>query len=1432
MAYIVPKLNLNKVPKSVENNSLIFAKNIRLDASGEIHRDYGISPITLDKTSNSIPIDYRELTNRIIVDIIKHIEKEDESSNFVLEFYNYYLDKLKKIINYDDILPDWLGGSCEIVGIIPDSNCFYIFLNGWCIYIDNEEEITEEIPFIAVYNEKDNTFLPCNCNWNYSGGVIDGFVITNLIGETIINIGETTNDGTLVPFKCINLSKSSYLDDETIYTQTPNIPITNLNFVGTFSFVIPNGVYQFFIRYKIRDDFYTDWFPATKELFAGNTNSVNTNFGTLKYVNTHTDADKSFMFNVEHLFTDYNGNYESFQIGFILSHDDTIYARAWKHFDMNQVSVKFDYKATDAEEIEVTDLTKISYQLFNVGNVTSFKNKLYVSNYTETNFNEDLQEYANNIGVTIQEKTSGTESYNGNSVTKSYVGSTPYITGIIVNSTTISLQNTNGVIDRLMGSAELSYPTTKTLLTNSSLNNTSANNAGGRTSRGSIYGFSVFTTRETLTETQNRVSNRIKNLSDYYSGPEFGTNTVESIYVDGVQVNSVSAAISTIYNTIKYLSFNAQFYNNAYTNKSSFIVTFNRSCTYKYKTTSPVPPPEVNSNRAPSITPGGYEVIKEATTTYSQTVTISFSADKNLIETDSVNELLNLTTLVPYQKYKFYVHYVKQTGEITNGYYCNGANAGEVTAPYKPQANAILYPSFTNIKFPDGYIACFFSIFHSGVYSASIFNVKNANNGSSDVAIEGSCIEANTKLIPMGTNIVSKFINGNNVETVAEGTYHYSGDSSIIRYFGGDGIISYPVGSNIDVTGTKLMYAITDYDSQQAVDITLTKCTPFIKRHSNLNPLIGLTYNNPQNLNLLGYICQVSPLSRTRATGYYSDGSSVYKKQSEFDVTVIDNAGYQMAFTELGKYSDSTYKLADFTIISTDIVNIYSNYNLNYLSISDDPKTSNKTYYTVPADRAPTKDTNEANTVSVLWRLLTSLTLSEIYELPSMYKNYTRKIYSPYKDDSIIKFDNTIRSSQLIDDERQISIFKFDADDYYNVPTNRGKVVNLVSVGDSILVHTKDSMFRFTGSNNLSGSTGEIVTNETEPFDTGISELFGSDYGFAGLQNKEDSIITESGYIFFDRDSNVVYMYSGQNRIEKLSDKIEKLFEYDSIKNIHFANDYYNNRFFMCIDFNNSRHATLSFNMLDGVKSFVSLHDFKFNYAFNTKSNCYFLTEYRDNICKIDKTTYGIYESLANTFDWLYPFKSINVQETRINGLYPEDVSKRFTKYLYNTSSIIDVIVNDNYELVKTLNSIQWCSRFIENVFKEVDSRYVESLLMAEPELNDKPCSSIRIYTDTCATNLISCVTKSNDFSLDASGSYEAPRFNQGKWSLNYFRNILNATDKLNYNKDIENYRQSDMYSADNNSLVEGKYFIIRFIFDGQMDFKLETIALNVTNKI
>ena len=1460
MAQIVSKLNLNKTPSTVESNSLVFSKNIRLDIDGSIHRDYGVFPMSIHKGKkiNSL-VNYKTILNRIISDIADSVEAENVENYILLSYthLNWISGKEIKDENNNVIASK---GTHKIVGIIPNSNEFYIFINGTCSRgtDSNNKDIIETYNFIICYDEKEDRFYPCNCNWNWSGGTITGCVINNLLGEKILNIGEK-NASTLVPLKCINLNNSTIGDDERIYTQTANIPITNLNYIGSFSYVIPNGVYQFFVRYKIRENFYTDWFPASKELFAGNKNITNTSFGTVKFVNTHRDSDNSFKFSVEHLFIDQKYNYESFQIGFIISHDDAIMARAWKHFDFNVNTINFDYNARDAYEIEVVDLLKNAYQLYDVGNITSFKNKLYVANYKETDFNENYQDLANKIGIEITDQSSAS-GYGGNAIIERTVNGKKVIAGLKVGEEEYLFSGDNGIIYKLLNLNTYDNISIKDVIDDA----IKLNERGYVHCVARQWDITISGNKESLEFAQDKFRNQFN--GNYYSNFSY-TNLIKKIKVDGKYINVVqdktellNNILSAIYNKTRYLNENCVFINNNGVEDQQIDIEIIRSCSYDYTqwVSEGIEPDNLETendsgiNRPSNSTIGsnneGYYKTTTIDSFYTQTISLRLLGDRSKYKATDSALLLGYTTLIPYQKYKFYIHYVKQNGEITNGYYCNGITGGIKTAPYKSAVDSIIFPKFTNIKLPKGYVACFFSIVHVENTVATVFNISINNDYG-----EASCMDINVGLMPGSDNMTIKqgYTEGNvedsvnpdfptdsiepqtDTETTEIKTntakYYYSSDASNIRYFGADGVIRFDRDS--DITHGKIAYLVNDYTISDAEDIQLTKCTPFI----NPNTLSKVSDTNTENvyssfddMNLLGFICAISPLHRDRTIKYYTDGSSVYIKKN---VENSGGTGDYFSLVELKNHLQDTTiyeeQITALNITYTNIEYVYSNYNLNYLGLNEDPIETYKTYYN-------NKSEDTTNTTvpsgSIVLRLFKSLMMSSTYMLPAMYKTYTKKTYSIYKRNEITEFNNTIRASKLEGDESSINIYKFEPNDYYNVPTNRGLIVNLISVGDAILVHTEDSMFKFSGSNTIQSSDGEIQPTETNVFDTGVSEVFGSDFGFAGLQYKNDHIVTENGYIFFDRDSRIVYMYSGQGQIVKLSDSIEKLFRHRPIENIRFANDYYNNRFFMSILFYEDyittedgkevikqRYypVTLSFNFTEDVKSFVSLHDFYYDYAFNTKTKCYFLASDRQDICIIDKEHKGCYTKLELTNDKLY------LQRKEIATIVLADndiVGTTTTTYNINLyDSIVDIINNSNYEDVKTLNAINWCGNKITSEFRNIDKSNDVTLNMVE-EVNDTvPCKYIRIYSDTCMSDLLPCIARSNDKSISSTDYTKYPFYNQGTWSFNYFRNILNAKNNRN------------PLSGDNNSLIEGKYFVVRFVFD--TDFKLETLYLNINKK-
>ena len=1455
MAQIVPKLNLNKTPALVESNSLIFAKNIRLDVDGTIHRDYGVFPMSITKEKNSDTlVNYKNILNRIISDVLT--EYNESQDDLYLTIYNRLNWISGKTVNIDGATIK--DGEYNIVGIIPNSNEFYIFINGTYKQIDNTgTDVSYTTNCIICYDEKEDKFYPCNCNWNWSGGTINGCVINNLIGETILNIGETGTDK-LVPFKSINLSKSNINDNESIYTQIPNIPITNLTYAGDFSCIIPNGVYQFFVRYRIRKDFYTNWFPASSEIFVGNKNSIITSFGTLSYINTHRDSDNSFVLAAEHLLTGNNTqnnttNYDSYQIGFILSHDNAVYARAWKHFNFNVTNINFDYKSEDAEEIEVIDLLSSTYGLYNVGNITSFKNKLYISNYTESDFNENLQSYAD--AIRIEQKTQeGGKTYAGYPIITTTIKNKEVISGLRIEGIDKSFTGTSGIFKKIMTNSTGTGKTIEKAIRDAIANSTESL----YNSSPDFYKIRILCTADDLSIVQDELKNLHKDVSnDVYKQTNtinFGNNEIQDITVNGIskiqditvddskEIN-VDAFLSYIYNISRYLNEKGQWINSSGDLDSTITIKIKRNATITQTTVyygsvgglRPKDPfveitegdnlggTDSNINRPNTGIDGDSTQIITSTydVSYYQTIILNYYAWANQYNSNDAVTLVNNTTLIPYQKYKFYIHFVKSTGEITNGYECKGA--GELEVSYRDTCNSVIYPKFNNIAIPDGYVACFFSIVHTKINSATIFNISNDSNNNNK---EGTCFDINMILIPGNKKI---YIRQDKIETYS-GQYYDSSDASSARYFGADGVVIFDK-DNID--DNKLAYAITDYSISETENIDLIKCTPYLNIKNLEITDNGYSFEDYTKMNLLGYICNVSPLIRERCIQYYNDGSSVYYKR--FNDSISDS-GIHIYFDELSKYNDgeTDKKLSNFSLRTSNNKFIYSNYNLNYVTLSEEPKTAIKTYYNRSANSTGSAtESEENNSSTILLRLIPSQLMSNVYTLPSMYKSYTRKIYSKYTKNNNIIFNNTVRSSILYGDENQINVLTFNANDYYNIPTNRGIIVNLIAVGDAILVHTKDSMFKFSGSNTIQSSDGEIQTPESKPFDTGVSEVFGSDFGFAGLQNKSDHIITENGYIFFDRDSRIVYLYSGQGQIVKISESIEKLFRHKNIANINFANDYYNNRFFMSIMFYEDYLAveneqtvtkqryypvTLSFNTSEQIKSFVSLHDFYYHYAFNTKTKCYFLTADNKDICDINKAYKGCYTKLELSSDNTYPQKKDIIQ---ISAKDIDSSSGSIIKYNINSyNSIIDIITNDNFEVVKTLNAVNWCGTKIKSEFTTIDPYKPETILVAEDICFETPCKYIRIYTDTCMTPLNPCTKRSNDADIKSTQSYRYPRFNQGFWTFNYFRNILNS----------KGHNLISSYMSDNNSLIEGKYFVTRFVFDD--DFKFETISLNYNNKI
>ena len=1258
MSRIVSKLNLNKTPQLVESNSMIFAKNIKLLKDGSLGQDDSLVNI-LNLNTNSI-------------------------------------EGIDNLQNYN------------IVGIIPYNTKFYLF-----IYNGTNSAIVE-------YDEHTNVYTKCKCNWNYNGtvdhkSIIDGNCVVNLNGDILLNVCEYFEDDyKQIPIKTINLKESSLTDDESLYTQTPKVPLYNLSFIEYYNNNIPAGTYQFFIRYEIRDNFYTDWFPASKELFAGARRKAVTNQGPLQYIDDGIDSGVSFHLGVDKI-VDTTIPYKSFQVGFICAHDDTIYARAWKHFPLSATDIYFDTDTEYLTDIEITDLTSSSYGLFNVKNITAFKNKQYISNYIETDFNPtDLIDFRQTVEISL-----GTKSKQG--------GANKYYDYDI----SIQVMNVNEVFVTAVDSV-LVPDIVSSLVEDASSYFAAAQEYSYVDNN---KGIDIHIAKTESGSTNYNIHNNAYYVDEIPFDP--GVTDVDDPPEpenDGLFTNDFDE-VAHYFNAL-YKSFgqNGKFYKNQ--------TSFASNVIYNVYITK-----FINNGRL-------YKTYK-----------ISFYVKPNYISLDTATRVDNYT-LMPGQEYKFYIHFIKETGEHTNGYEIGSLYVDLFQNATAIKNHDILYPIFTfNDALPEGYVGCFITMVHTQHNTSEIFDVrgKYGNNLDLDLMLysdyDGLQIIDIDAEAPLDTNF--------------EGNYYASYDSSNFKLFGSKGKVEL----DDDRDGHEGLFVIMKYEGNEKYS-QLIQITPFISYTGD-----SYIYDNYKDLNLTSYICNVSVLADN--FNHYVSADDVYTKSTDPITGVIK-------VEEISENNFQSWLNFNFDGHSPDDSHwIYSNYNLNYVTLTNDltPQIITKSW----------GEGANKRTYSGFIIQQQSMLLSEVYELKSMFKSYTRKLYQPFSNTAITKFDNTVRSSILEGDEAKINLFKFNATDYYNVPTDKGIIINLDAVGEAILVHTQDSLYKFTGSNSLMTAGGEdVAMKEGEPFDTGIQEIFGSSYGFGGLQHKSQHILSENGYSFYDSDANVIYLFNGQQQMNVISDDIAKLLNHKPVKDIQFASDYYNDRFFIQITFFDYTFTNLSFNFKS--KSFISIHDFKFDESFYTKTKCYFIKGTKEIYVVKDEAVRN-YNGLSETED-IYPNKQ--------SFTFVNDVETSNTQ----NASIVDVILNDDYANVKTLNAVSWVCNLI-NGFSSYDD--IKSKFVAEEDLTPYAGSFLRIYTDSSSTDLIDIHKASNPYALRLQDSYKFPRYNLGQWTLNYFRNILNNTD----------ITQSGSV-ADNKSLIYGKYIIVRFIFSNEDNFKLEDVNFNI----
>lgn len=809
--------------------------------------------------------------------------------------------------------------------------------------------------------------------------------------------------------------------------------------------------------------------------------------------------------------------------------------------------------------------------------------------------------------------------------------------------------------------------------------------------------------------------------------------------------------------------------------------------------------------------------------------------------------LLKETTLIPGEKYNFYIHFVNNYGEVSEGIKLTEEPIN-IPKDYGTREEMIKYYPKINItsSIPNGF-GYFLSYeklqkikTYSGVFRKEVYDNKTTYkfySGEIDlldsINIQGNSLEIIGELqnvVPHDEDAISqvrsKGIGDVNTELdirlLEENYFHWNiSNYSLYSQFQSKSIKS------IEVVGAE-DYSKGNNGKGSYLKITL--------QNTNNDDIDEDTYYlaNINNYNSGQYKNEIKTLIKFTNV-IYTSGEQSFKYGLNGKITLNDVLLYNkegvVLDTSLNVILTNLFKAYySSTILSK---NDNKRFLTNYLNGSDEQQ---KTNYRVPAplvifsfyeysdillegkriNNKPQFYPLNATVPSTGSNYVTPTFITNIITEPKnsvdLFKevNGNQDDFNPLTwvnyDENIEhqnEFNKRIQRSNVIQDESLVNSWRFfPVEGYKDITENKGKITNLIAIGTTLLAHTEHSLFMFDRDNTLQTYGKDVQLSMPDIFDVDYREVFTSELGTAGLQDPKAFVVDTFGYIFYDNDSYTLYRF-GEKQLKLLDFNVVQFFFKYRPYQIRFANDKSNNRILLDIkyvDLNNDKEIVLSYNI--NLEKFISFHTYNFEESTNTKNNIYLFK-------KLKQENTDIFHILS---DWKNGNRDTDItnEEYLQNGHY-NYFENTFNNFDKSQTSQIDIIVNDSYEVIKYLEFIIYKLYEIKNGNDLNNNLNFPVEEMRTPSAGLK----IRVYNgnntaDRVDTELIdvSQARWNNLLNSQNPMAYKLPYWHNGNWNFNYLRDKLNEKD----------------------SRIWGNYFIISFEFaenDNRSEF--ETLGYSIT---
>ena len=1314
---IIKKLSLNKTPKDVQNGSIVCAKNMMVDDTGSfLTTDTGFDEVELPLKDN--------------------------------EF---------------------------IVGVIPCNKEIAIFT-----YDGTVSRIYRKFDTGPVHYVK--------TNWHYGGGKITGTFTYNYKNELVLAVAESEayKNGVLknIPLKSFIIHKyKTPIEDpdyegEIVYYAKPNqtyateeiIPkVTCSNTISKTGSLVC-GVYTFFIRYKIDIDNYTKWFQLTPELniirpkqskpylhkYLDKNNVEQTQTGQEVTVNAGGISDKAIILDL--LIDSNEALLEEFQIGYIIKVGGDVQGRIQGEYKIEATNITITISNNlyiESETIE--NLVESPRALYNVETCCNYNNRLYLAGYKEyDNVNYDTSTISvssdnafvdpganpsppSNIrNITLQFVQYGRRHGNIMEDGQSYINYHKtydlYLDNIVVDPDTGRVIDKNAFLSRIAPYIWLKDPNeTSRYYLDGKIDSIVQDRYIGQLTTGNLYWI--------IQKADNSSAICIYSYTNVDVTPQSNWVWNSILSIPSFEIYIEPHSVKVEYNNISYYLFSESnpdkvgvlgyFYIDAPTPFRHYYSGNNIVTTTAQDNFPPHYPLEqyiVTSFLSLNINPDDKEQDEDA------------QGGGIPIVDDDAN--VNTRTLIPYQKYNFFIHYIRKDGSCTPGYHIK-----KVTFIGTP--GNLFIPTFSGIINPDEtkYIGWFIS-YEDVERNVDCLYITYYSEFSQHMTNAEYLYDLDT---PRGDNTVIEAVKYNDITS----KIHYKENRLTHNHL----LVKTPLGTHNNCIAL-LIRNIDSYKNKAKILYRATK---------NI-----YTWNGCQESDYLpDYLNNQILISYTGNDG-----------------VVIDPAvPYVLGFAS----SDSTKNGKKTTYaVSIQEKRLYSKYPIEAMNIKQDYLQS----AVVLSIHTPVENDDDIITDEmVINSLVTPDRLHDFLELQPAYQAKPSKSYINYREDNISQFNKTVYRSDVCSDESLVNGFRhFEANNYRNILENKGNITNIVGIGLYLIIHTEYSLFVFDRSPKL---TQRNQLDIPDAFDIDYQEVMPANEGYGGLADKNESIITKHGYIWFDRTSKYIFRYDN-GKVDIMSGDINNFIKYIEPTTVRFAEDTIHNRLMICIYYSDgNKFVTLSYNFI--TNTYISLHDYKFTHNYRTYNKSYVWDE---NIPKVlyifndeHSCNYGALESKQD-----YIFDCITSEPTEEN---PNNGDIR---------PYVDIICNEQPNVNKQLDAISYVLDLIKG------SGYSFDIVKPTEENLNRRYSGreLRIYTDETDTDNLDIDVKQSAPRREDMTSYadtwRYPVYDKGKWLLNYFRNRIN--DAVN--------------KSDTKSLIYGKYIVARFIFNKDDRVKLENVTFKI----